>query len=358
MQLTDAGLETVLVFEDGIDLPHFASFPLVDSVEGRAALHRYYRPFLELARDREVPLVLATPTWRANSDWGRLLGYEGDDLAAVNRRAVALVESARDEVLEPAERGSVVIEASIGPRSDAYQPTLVMAADEAEDYHAVQLGALADTGCTQATALTLTYVDEAVGITRAATAAGLPVHIGFTVETDGRLPSGDSIEDAILAVDNATDGAAESFMINCAHPTHFAGALPEGDSRMRIRGLRANASALSHAELDEAEELDSGDPDDLAERYVSLRRELPGLEVVGRLLRDGHPPRDRDLRRVARGRLTTTRRARAGAPGRRSPASLRRPRRGSGSPSRPTRRVSPRPRSRDSGAARRAGRRS
>jgi homocysteine S-methyltransferase len=281
MQLTDAGLETVLIFEDGIDLPHFASFPLVDSVEGRAALHRYYRPFLELARDREVPLVLATPTWRANSDWGRLLGYEGDDLTAVNRRAVALVESARDEVLEPAERGSVVIEASIGPRSDAYQPTLVMAADEAQDYHAVQLGALADTGCTQATALTLTYVDEAVGITRAATAAGLPVHIGFTVETDGRLPSGDSIEDAILAVDNATDGAAESFMINCAHPAHFAGALPEGDSRMRIRGLRANASALSHAELDEAEELDSGDPDDLAERYVSLRRELPDLEVVG-----------------------------------------------------------------------------
>jgi S-methylmethionine-dependent homocysteine/selenocysteine methylase len=281
MRLTDAGLETVLVFDEGIDLPHFASFPLVDSDEGRAALRRYYGPFLELARDRDVPLVLAAPTWRANSDWGRLLGYEDDDLAAVNRRALALVESARDEVLEPAERGRVVIEACIGPRSDAYRPTLLMDADEAQAYHAVQLRTLADAGCTQATALTLTYVEEAVGITRAATAAGLPIGIGFTVETDGRLPSGDSIEEAILAVDTATDGAAESFMINCAHPTHFADALPDGDSRTRIRGLRANASALSHAELDEAEELDSGDPEDLAERYVALRRDLPGLEVVG-----------------------------------------------------------------------------
>jgi homocysteine S-methyltransferase len=281
MKLTDAGLETVLVFDEGIDLPHFASFPLVDSDEGRAALRRYYRPFLELARDRDVPLVLATPTWRANSDWGRLLGYEGEDLSAVNRRAVEVVESARDGVLEPAYRGNVVIEASIGPRSDAYQPTLVMDADEAEEYHAVQLRTLADTACTQATALTLTYVDEALGITRAAAAAGLPVHIGFTVETDGRLPSGDSIEDAILGVDNATDGAVSSFMINCAHPTHFDHALPKGDSRTRIAGLRANASTLSHAELDESEELDSGDPHDLAERYVALRRDLPGLEVVG-----------------------------------------------------------------------------
>lgn len=281
MQLTDAGLETVLIFEEGFELPEFAAFPLVDSEDGRAALRRYYAPFLELARDRSVPLVLSAPTWRANADWGRLLGYEGEDLAAVNRRAVGFVESVRHEVLEPGERANVVIEGCIGPRSDAYAPTLLMDADEAEGYHAEQLRTLADTGCAQAIALTLTYPAEAIGIVRAATSAGIAIHIGFTVETDGRLPGGDSIEDAILAVDNATDGAAESFMINCAHPTHFAGALPEGDARLRIRGLRANASTLSHAQLDEAEELDSGDPDDLAERYVSLRRELPGLEVVG-----------------------------------------------------------------------------
>ncbi|HJQ73983.1 MAG TPA: homocysteine S-methyltransferase family protein [Gaiellaceae bacterium] len=281
MRLTDAGLETVLVFEEGIELPQFAAFPLVDTDEGRGALRRYYEPFLELARDRGVPLVLSAPTWRANADWGRLLGYEGEDLADVNRRAVAFLEALRDDVLEPAERDNVAIEGSVGPRGDAYSPTLLMDAEEAERYHAPQLRTLAGAGCAQATALTLTYPEEAIGIVRAAQAAGIPIVAGFTVETDGRLPNGDSIEDAILAVDEATDGAAELFVLNCAHPTHFADALPTGESRRRIRGLRANASRLSHAELDEAEELDSGDPADLAERYVALRRDLPELELLG-----------------------------------------------------------------------------
>jgi homocysteine S-methyltransferase len=281
MRLTDAGLETVLVFDEGFELPQFAAFPLVDSDEGRAALRRYYEPFLELARDRSIPLVLSAPTWRANADWGRLLGYEGQDLAKVNRRAVAFVEQVRDDVLEPPERDSIVVEGSIGPRSDADHPTLLMDAEDAERYHAVQLRTLADAGCVQATALTLTYVEEAIGIVRGAKAAGIPIVLGFTVETDGRLPNGDTIEEAILAADGATDAGAEFFVINCAHPTHFADALPEGESRRRIRGLRANASTLSHAELDEAEELDSGDPDDLAQRYVALRSDLPELEVLG-----------------------------------------------------------------------------
>jgi homocysteine S-methyltransferase len=281
LKLTDAGLETVLVFDEGFELPCFAAFPLVDSDEGRAALRRYYASFLELGRDRGVPLVLSAPTWRANPDWGRRLGYEGDDLAAVNRRGVSFVEAVRDELLGPTARDDVVVEGCVGPRSDGYRPTLVMDADEAEQYHAVQLQTLAETGCEQVSALTLTYVDEAIGIVRAAQAAQLPVVVSLTVETDGRLPSGASIEDSIDAIDAATDGAAQSFMINCAHPTHFADALPEGDSRDRIRGLRANASARSHEELDEAEELDAGDPDDLAERYVALRRDLPELEVLG-----------------------------------------------------------------------------
>jgi S-methylmethionine-dependent homocysteine/selenocysteine methylase len=281
MKLTDGGLETVLLYDEGIDLPEFAAFPLVDSDDGRAALRRYYTSFLELARDRDVPLVLSAPTWRASPDWGRLLGYEGVELAAVNRRAVEFLVDLRDEVLEPQARDGVVIEACVGPRSDAYRPTLLMDEAEAERYHTSQLRALAEAGCPQVSAMTLTYPEEAIGIARAATDAGLPVVLGFTVETDGRLASGASIEEAIVTVDAATDGVAQSFMINCAHPTHFAAALPDGDARRRIRGLRANASTRSHAELDEAEELDSGDPADLAQRYVALRDHLPELEVVG-----------------------------------------------------------------------------
>ncbi len=281
MVLTDAGLETVLVFEEGLDLPQFAAFPLLDSDAGRIVLRRYYDPFLRLARDRGSAFVLSSPTWRANPDWGELLGYDDNALAELNGRAVGFLEQLRDEVMPPVERDTVVIEGCVGPRSDAYRPTLRMDAAQAADYHGLQLRAFAAAGCAQAAALTLSYPEEAIGIVRAAQAAGLPIVIGFTVETDGRLPSGDSIEQAILAVDGATDGTARSFMINCAHPSHFEAALPEGDARLRIHALRANASMKSHAELDAAEDLDAGDPTDLAQRYVALRRELPELHVLG-----------------------------------------------------------------------------
>jgi len=281
MTLTDAGLETVLLFEEGVELPCFAAFPLLDSDGGRAVLRRYYEPFLRLARDRGAEFVLSSPSWRANRDWGEELGYDAAALEAVNRRAVSFLEEVRDEVLAPGERDRVLIEGCVGPRSDAYRPTLRMEVDQAERYHSAQLQVLADAGCAQAAAITLSYAEEAVGIVSAARAAGLPIVIGFTVETDGRLPSGDSIEQAIDAVDQATDGAAQSYMLNCAHPTHFADALPEGSARSRIHALRANASTKSHEELDAATELDAGDPADLAERYVALRRELPGLHVLG-----------------------------------------------------------------------------
>ena len=281
MVLTDAGLETVLVFEEGLDLPQFAAFPLLDSDAGRMILRRYYVPFLRLARDRGSAFVLSSPTWRANPDWGELLGYDDNALAELNGRAVGFLEQLRDEVMSPVERDAVVIEGCVGPRSDAYRPTMRMDAAQAADYHGLQLRAFAAAGCAQAAALTLSYPEEAIGIVRAAQAAGLPIVIGFTVETDGRLPSGDSIEQAILAVDGATDGTARSFMINCAHPSHFEAALPAGDARLRIHALRANASMKSHAELDAAEDLDAGDPTDLAQRYVALRRELPELHVLG-----------------------------------------------------------------------------
>jgi S-methylmethionine-dependent homocysteine/selenocysteine methylase len=132
------------------------------------------------------------------------------------------------------------------------------------------------------TAVTMTYAEEAIGLTRAGAAAGMPAVISFTVETDGRLPSGQSLGDAILEVDAATGLGPAYFMINCAHPTHFDDVLAAGgDWRERIRGLRANASTKSHAELDESTELDSGDPADLAVRYAELRSVLPNLAVLG-----------------------------------------------------------------------------
>jgi S-methylmethionine-dependent homocysteine/selenocysteine methylase len=277
LRVADGGMETVLVFHQGLDLPCFASFPLLDSTEGREALRRYYEPFVALAAERDLTVILDTPTWRANADWGAKLGYSADDLARVNRDAVAFVQELRAQAAAP-----IVISGCIGPRDDGYRPAAVMSADDAERYHSAQVTTFAGAGADLVTALTMTYPDEAIGIVRAAQREDIRAVVSFTVETDGRLPTGGSLGEAIERVDSETDGAAEYFMINCAHPTHFAGTVGDREPWLaRVGGLRVNASRMSHAELDEAEELDEGDPSELAERHRELRSRLPAVRVLG-----------------------------------------------------------------------------
>jgi homocysteine S-methyltransferase len=275
--ITDGGMETTLIFENGLELPDFASFVLLDDVDGVRELRDYYASYVALAREHGVGIILDTPTWRANTDWGNRLGYSAEDLVSVNRRGVALLEELRSE---SGGDPTLVISGCLGPRGDGYRVDAVMAPDEAESYHTPQIQTFADTSADLATAYTMTYADEAIGVVRAARDADVPAAISFTVETDGRLPDGQSLGEAIEAVDEATDESAAYFMINCAHPTHFEGVL-EGAWLERLRGLRANASSKSHAELDEATELDSGDPLELAAHYATLRPRLPHLTVMG-----------------------------------------------------------------------------
>jgi homocysteine S-methyltransferase len=277
--VTEAGLETWLVFDKGIDLPAFAAYPLVATPEGRALFSEYYEHYVDIAQAADAALLLETPTWRANPDWAAVLGH---DLGALGKFLDASVE-----MLDALRRGwssdqAFLIGATVGPRGDGYRVESLMDADTSADYHAFQIARMAAAGVDTVSALTMGYVDEAVGIAQATEASGLPVVISFTVETDGRLPSGTSIGEAITAVDEATDGYPTHYMINCAHPTHFDHVLDAGAAWVhRVGGLRANASMASHAELDEMHELDAGDPDDLAERYVALRATLPALHVIG-----------------------------------------------------------------------------
>jgi homocysteine S-methyltransferase len=276
--LTDGGMETWLVYSQGFVLPHFAAFPLLDDPRGLDALRTYFVPYIEIARTNGVGLVLDAPTWRASSHWGGLLGYDAGQLADFNRRAVALLEEIRGEAADV----RIVIGGCVGPSEDAYAPSEQVGADEAYAYHRPQIDTFAETAADFVNALTLTYAAEAIGIAQAAAAAGLPVAISFTVETDGRLPSGQTLGEAIEEVDAATDGAVAYFMVNCAHPTHFLDVVGvDGAWRDRVAGVRANASRKSHAELDEAEELDAGDPLELASHYPALRERLPNLRVAG-----------------------------------------------------------------------------
>jgi homocysteine S-methyltransferase len=278
--LTDGGLETTLIFHDRIDLPEFASFVLMDDHEGRGALVRYYRRYLDVAAQTASGFVLETPTWRANPDWGRRLGYDAAALERVNREAVMMLDELREEYA--GRCASVVVSGNIGPRGDGYIAEDHMGVAEAADYHGAQIRVFAEAGVDVATAITMTYPEEAAGIVAAANRVGLPSVIGFTTETDGRLPAGQALEEAIEQVDRDTDGGPAYYMVNCAHTDHFSGALAEGeDWTSRIGGIRANASRLSHAELDEMEVLDDGDPREFGELHQALAKRLPWLCVFG-----------------------------------------------------------------------------
>src|SRR5262245_766605 len=274
--LADAGIETTLLFDDGLDLPDSAAFHLLADPAGTEALVRYFDRYAEIATRDGVGIVLETPTWRASPDWGARLGYTVEQLADVNRRSVELVEDARRRFETP--ETPIVISGCVGPRGDGYNPADQMTAEQARSYHALQIHTFAGTAADLVTAITMTYPAEAIGVARAAADAGMPVVISFTVETDGTLPAGQSLAEAIDTVDRATEGYPAYYMINCAHPTHFQHVLDPAEAwTRRVGGIRANASALSHAELDEADELHSGDPVELAEQYAELRAAHPQL---------------------------------------------------------------------------------
>jgi len=278
--VTDGGLETSLVFHHGLDLPYFAAFTLLASSPGRAALASYFREYLQLAQRQACGIILESPTWRANPDWGWRLGYTLDELAKFNSDAMALL----NEVIEPfsAAAGTRIRSGCIGPRGDGYVADCVMSAAEAFAYHEWQIGVLAKTEADMVCAMTMSTAEEASGIALAAKKHGMPAAISFTTETNGLLPSGQKLGEAIAQVDEATASYPAYYMVNCAHPDHFRFALNSSEPWVRrLRGVRANASRMSHAELDASECLDDGDPVELGRIYAEMHVGLKALNILG-----------------------------------------------------------------------------
>lgn len=278
--LTDGGLETSLIFYHGIDLPYFASCELLLSPEGRDVLCEYYLPYIETARRAKLGFVLEAPTWRANPDWGTKLGYTREKLVTVNRAGITLMAELRSTF--ETKDVPMVISGNIGPRGDGYVAGAEMTPEAAAEYHDEQIAVFAETEADMVAAFTMTNINEALGIVVAAQRHRMPVAISFTLETDGRLPSGATLQEAIETVDAATGEGPVYYMINCAHPTHFDATLNGGGRWIdRIRGIRANASKRSHAELDASSDLDAGDPVELGGQYAALLRAFPQIRVIG-----------------------------------------------------------------------------
>lgn len=278
--LSDGGIETTLIFHDGLDLPDFAAFHVLKTPAGEAALRKYFRAYVDLAKRFGTGLVLESATWRSSPDWGARIGYSLEELDEANRKAIWLLEEIRKEY--QTERTPIIVSGCVGPRGDGYVPGDVMSAKEAGDYHYRQIEIFAKSSADLVTAITMNYVEEAVGIAQATKKTGIPVVLSFTVETDGNLPTGQTLKSAIQQVDKETGGYPAYYMINCAHPTHFEHVVSDGgDWLHRIRGIRANASHMSHDELNEAPELDEGNPVELGMQYARLKQRIPTLSVMG-----------------------------------------------------------------------------
>ena len=298
--LTDGGLETTLIFHDGIDLPHFASFDLLKNAEGTEHIRRYYARYAKLARDASLGFVLEGVTWRANPDWAAKLGYSRAALADINRKSIELMLSVRDEFERPG--APMVISANIGPRGDGYQPGALMSAMEAEAYHAEQIGVFRDTAADLVSGFTLNYANEAIGIARAAKVADLPVVISLTVETDGRLPTGQMLKDAIHQIDAETGSAPAYYMINCAHPTHFESALLAGEPW--IKEIAGNSRQCLDAQPRRTRNHDEPRRRGYGGACASIRRsetQVPPFQCARRLLRHRLSPRGGDLLRLRAG---------------------------------------------------------
>lgn len=278
--LTDGGLETTLIYHHHLDLPHFAAFELLNKPHRKLLLLDYYRQYMELAKKYRTGFILESATWRANLDWGFKMGYSACELIDTNEMSIGQLQQLRWEYRHDVPE--ILVSGCIGPRSDGYLVTDAMAVREAEEYHSLQVHAFKQASADLCTAMTINYSNEGLGIAKAAKAWRLPVVISFTVETDGQLPSGESLKDAIERIDRETDAYPLYYMINCAHPSHFFHRLETaGAWLLRLGGVRANASCRSHAELDEATELDPGDQRELADWYRKLKTFCPSLRVFG-----------------------------------------------------------------------------
>lgn len=278
--LSDGGLETYLIFEKGFELPCFSAAVLLDTEQGREELTNYFTRFVEIAKSTGRGFILDAPTWRAGTAWAGPLGQTLKQVIDTNARAVAFVSNLRKQL--ETEDCPILVNGLIGPAGDAYAPDTQISAREALLIHAPQIHALGRAGVDMISAMTMTHASEAIGMTRAAQEIDVPIVIAFTLETDARLPSGQSLSEAIDEVDAATSNGPIYYMINCAHPDHFSEVL---DTRaawsLRIGGVRSNASRLSHAELDEAVTLDDGDPVELGDLSAELVNRLPNIRVMG-----------------------------------------------------------------------------
>ena len=279
LMTTAGGFETWMQYVDGFKLRHFCGFELLDDARGLVCLRDFHRKVVEAAVANGFGVINEGLHYRASRDWGRLIGYDKAALAEINLRGIAFYQDFAREYATPTT--PMPVGGAIGPRGDAYNVGRTPDADEAEAYHSEQIETFRTAGADHVTAMTFSSITEAIGLARAAKAAGMPVVISFLVARGGRLKGGETIEAAITAVDAATGAAPVHYMINCTHPTEFEPGLTPGGWMARLGGFMPNAVAMETLDLCQLGHLEDGDPVELGQQMAALARRFPHINVWG-----------------------------------------------------------------------------
>ncbi|MGF9566636.1 homocysteine S-methyltransferase family protein [Neorhizobium sp. BT27B] len=279
LMATGGGFETWLQYVDGFTLRHFCGFELLEDRRGAACLEQYQRKLVEAAVSQGFGVINEGLHYRASRDWGTLIGYSPQALEEINIRGIEFYRAIAREY-HSAET-PMIVGGAIGPRGDAYQTGAMIDAASAEDYHSEQILTLKRAGADMITAMTFSSVEEAIGISRAAVSAGLPIVISFFVKRGGLLSNGETLQQAIEMVDAATDAAPAYYMINCTHPTEFEPALTVGTWAKRLGGFMPNAVAMETLELCKLGHLEDGDPEELGHQMGALAERYPHINVWG-----------------------------------------------------------------------------
>lgn len=279
--LTEGGQETEIMYKYGFELPHFAMFPLLDNPRAVTELRGMYGRYLDTAARHGFGVLMGGLDYRASPDWASLIGYSADALAEMQLRAIDFLR----DVARPYEEQlpALMYAGVVGPRGDAYEANRTITADEAEEYHSVQLATLARTGVDLVEAMTFNSVPEVIGLARAAARAGLPLGVLFTLDsTTRRLASGPSLKEAIETIDaQSGDDRPAFYGINCSHPLEFMPAIESGTWFERVRCLRPNAAMMDKISLCTLGHLESGDPASLGELMGGLARQYPHIDMWG-----------------------------------------------------------------------------
>jgi homocysteine S-methyltransferase len=280
LYLSEGGQETEIMYKHGHDLPEFAMFPLLDDAKARADLDAMYARYLESAAASGFAALMGGLDYRASPDWAEKLGYSRETLREAQLRSIDFLREAAKPFA--GQLPDILIAGVIGPRGDAYKLNRTITAQEAEEYHSVQLGTLREANVDLVSAMTFNNIPEAVGLSRAAKRVGLPIILNFTLDSSSRLRSGPTVREAIEAVDaEAGDAHPECYGLNCSHPIEMAPALEPGGWFKRVRSLRPNAALMEKQALCKIGHLVDGDPPELGAQMGALAHRYPHLDIWG-----------------------------------------------------------------------------